>query len=186
MKIAAFVGSPRSDGVTDALVREVLRGAEDEGADTSLFHIGLLHIQGCHACLKCREKGMCVLDDDMTPLFEHLRKSDALVLGTPIYFYYMTAQMKAFTDRLFSTIDRGFSKRLGTKKAVLVVTQGVEDPDAFASQVESMKGAWRLTGIEVQDTIMGCGLESPDEVYSETDLMGKAYSLGSSLARNDT
>jgi multimeric flavodoxin WrbA len=186
MKIAAFVGSPRADGVTDAVVREAMRGAEDAGADGAVFHIGLLHINGCHACLKCRETGECVQDDDMKPLFSELRKADAVILGTPVYFYYMTAQMKAFTDRLFSIIDRGFSPRFGRKAAVLVATQGADDPKLFQEQLRIMREAWDLAGLEVRDTILACGFESAEDLLDDPDIMERAYLAGRELAGSGT
>ncbi len=186
MRVAAFVGSPRADGVTDAVVREALRGAEDAGADGAVFHIGLLHIAGCHACLKCRETGECVQDDDMKPLFSELRKADAVILGTPIYFYYMTAQMKAFTDRLFSIIDRGFAPRFGRKAAVLVATQGADDPEIFQEQLRSMRGAWDMAGLKVQDTILACGFERAEDVMDDSEIMERAYAAGRELARSGT
>ena len=186
MKVAAFVGSPRADGVTDAVVREVIRGAEDAGADSAVFHIGLLHISGCHACLKCRETGQCVQDDDMRPLFGQLMNADAIVLGTPIYFYYMTAQMKAFTDRLFSVIDRGFTPRFGRKPTVLVVTQGADDPRLFTSQLQSMREAWRIAGLDVADTVQASGYESAEDVQEDSEVMEMAYAAGRELVRSGT
>jgi len=181
MKIAAFVGSPRSDGITDAVVREVVRGAEDNGADSVLFHIGLLHISGCHACMKCRDTGRCVLSDDMQPLFQQLREADCIVLGSPIYFYYMTAQMKAFTDRLFSLIGKGFKSRLGTKDTVVVITQGADDPELYSSQIESMVTAWSMAGLEVRETVVVPGYESAREAIADRELMSLAYEAGQSL-----
>ncbi len=185
MKVAAFVGSPRPDGVTDAVVRQVLSGAEDMGADSSIFHIGLLHIMGCHACMRCRKTGICALDDDMKPLFEELKNADCIILGTPIYFYYMTAQMKAFTDRLFSLIDEGFESRLGQKKSVLVVTQGAEKPELFENQISSMTEAWRIAGLELIETVHVCALESAEEVQEDDELMRKAFLAGQKLAETD-
>jgi len=181
MKVAAFVGSPRPDGVTDAVVRQVIFGSEDKGADSSVFHIGLLHIMGCHACKKCRQTGVCVLDDDMTPLFEELRKADCIVLGTPIYFYYMTAQMKAFTDRLFSLIGEGFKSRLGRKKTVLVITQGADNPELFSDQIDSMKKAWRMAGLDIIETVQACALESVEDAIEDEELMNKAFTAGQHL-----
>jgi len=185
MRVAAFVGSPRPDGVTDAIVRQVLVGAEDKGADSAVFHIGLLHIMGCHACMKCRETGVCILDDDMKPLFNELKKADCIILGTPIYFYYMTAQMKAFTDRLFSLIGKGFKGRLGRKKTILVVTQGADDPELFSSQIESMKKAWSMAGLDIIETVLACALESAEEVMEDEELMEKAFLSGQRLTDTD-
>lgn len=185
MKVAAFIGSPRPDGITDAVVRQVLLGTEDTGADTSVFHIGLLHIMGCHACMKCRKTGICVLDDDMKPLFEELRKADCIVLGTPIYFYYMTAQMKAFTDRLYSLIEEGFKSRLGRKKTVFVVTQGADDPDLYSNQIESMKEAWGMAGLDIIETVQVCALESAEDVMEDEELMRRAFLAGQRLTETD-
>ncbi len=182
MKVVAFVGSPRTEGTTDALVRQVLNGAEDKGADTSIFHIGLLDINGCHACMKCRKTGICVQDDDMKPLFDEIRNSDCIVLGTPIYFYYMTAQMKAFTDRLFSFIGDNFEKRLGSRKTVFVVTQGADDPELFRAQIDSMISAWGMVGLNVTETIQACATSDKEQIEEDEELMEKAFAAGQNLA----
>lgn len=181
MKVAAFIGSPRSDGATDALVRQVLNGAESKGAETSVFHIGLLHISGCHACLSCRKTGVCVLDDDMKPLFDEIRGADRLVIGTPIYFYYMTAQMKAFTDRLFSLIGENFEKRIGQRKMVFVVTQGADDPEFFRAQIDSMIGAWGMAGLDTIQTVQACAAEGAAGIENDESLMKEAFSAGQKL-----
>ena len=38
MKVVGFVGSPRKNGNTAALVSEVLRGATEAGAQTSIYY----------------------------------------------------------------------------------------------------------------------------------------------------
>ncbi len=181
MKVVAFIGSPRTEGTTDALVRQVLNGAEDKGADTAIFHIGLLNINGCHACMKCRKTGICVQDDDMKPLFDEIRNSDCIVLGTPIYFYYMTAQMKAFTDRLFSLIGDNYESRIAEKKTVFVVTQGADDPGLFKSQIDSMISAWGMVGLNVMETIHACAPSDIEQLEEDEELMEKAFTAGQNL-----
>lgn len=181
MKVVAFIGSPRADGTTDALVRQVLNGAEDKGADTAIFHIGLLNINGCHACMKCRKTGICVQDDDMKPLFDEIRNSDCIVLGTPIYFYYMTAQLKAFTDRLFSLVGDNYEPRIAEKKTVFVVTQGADDPAIFKSQIDSMISAWGIAGLNVTETIHACAISDIEQLEEDEELMEKAFTAGQNL-----
>jgi len=54
----------------------------------------------CTACWSCREAGRCVFNDDMTAkIVPRLLASDAVVLGSPIFFNNVTADMKAFMDR---------------------------------------------------------------------------------------
>lgn len=182
MRIAAFVGSPRKTGSTDALVREVLRGASAAGADTALFHLGEVGIHGCRACMDCRASGVCSQQDGMTQLYGELQRADAVVLGTPIYFYTMTAQMKAFTDRLFATIGDSFERRFGERDTVLVVTQGAEGPEVFAPQIESMKGAWEMAGLNVRETLLACSVDSRDQVLSDARLMERSFEAGRKLA----
>ena len=182
MRIAAFVGSPRSTGSTDALVREVLRGAADAGAETGIFHLGEAGINGCRACMDCREAGVCSQNDGMTALYGELRRADAVVLGTPVYFYYMTAQMKAFTDRLFATIGDSFERRFGERDGVLVVTQGAEGPEVFTPQIESMKGAWEMAGLNMRETILACSMDSRDQALADSRLMERSFQAGRKLA----
>ena len=181
MKVVAFVGSPRTDGATDALVRQVLNGAEDKGADTAIFHIGVLNISGCKACMACKKSGVCIQKDDMQELYDEIRFADAIILGTPIYIYYMTAQMKAFTDRLFCFIGYNFEKRLDEKKTVFVVTQGAENPELFSAQIENMKKAWSMVNFSVVETIIATGTHKRDQITDNEDLMERAFIAGQNL-----
>ena len=183
MKVVGIVGSPRIDQTTDALVRKVLEGCEDAGAGTEIFHLGGLDIRGCIACMACRETGICAQQDDMAILYDRIEEADALVLGTPIYVWYMTSQMKAFTDRLFAFMKPGFTHRLGEgRKTILVVTQGADD-GVFSSQIESMTKAWNYVGINVAETIVASGVSSSDQINGNEELVARALEAGRSLAR---
>jgi multimeric flavodoxin WrbA len=182
MKVVGIVGSPRIDGTTDALVRKVLDGCEYAGAGTEVFHLGGLDIHGCRGCMSCNETGDCVQDDDMGLLYDRIREADAIVLGTPIYFWYMTGQMKSFTDRLFAFVKPGSEHRLGDgRKTVVVVTQGA-DSDVFGSQIEAMKTAWSYAGLDTVDTIKGMGYAGPEDIASDGELMARAFEAGRKLA----
>jgi len=183
MRVAAFVGSPRTEGSTDLIVRQVLKGAEEEGASTSIYHLGLLEMKGCIACMGCRETGVCVIDDGMTPLYEVLHEADAIVLGTPIYFYYMTAQMKTFTDRLFALIGEDFEMRLEKKETVLVVTQGADKPEYFDAQIKSMADAWGMCGLSVRETILSCSTGTREQVEEDVEMMSTAFEAGRVLVK---
>ncbi len=185
MKVIGIVGSPRFDQTTDAIVRQVLNGCEEAGASTEVFHLGGLEIAGCLACMECRETGVCSQHDDMTMLTKKIVESDALVIGTPIYFYYMTSQLKALTDRLFVLMKPDFTSRLGDegRKAVLVVTQGAPDPDTFKGQITAMADAWKHVGIIVKDTLVSTELHERAQVIGNTDLIDRALAAGRELAQ---
>ena len=108
MKILGFVGSPREGGNTEILVKEVLKGADESGAETEIVYLNKLDIKPCQACMHCKSNnGECATDDDMQTIYNQLKESDAVVLGSPIYMWQMSAQTKLFTDRLYAVRLRG-------------------------------------------------------------------------------
>lgn len=101
MRILAISGSPRGKlSNTRRLVELVLEGARSAGAKTELADLSELHIGYCTACNACHVTGNCVLDDDVNPLREKMLAADGLVLGSPLYFEGVTAQLKTVIDRL--------------------------------------------------------------------------------------
>ncbi|MEZ4567823.1 MAG: NAD(P)H-dependent oxidoreductase [Desulfobacterales bacterium] len=43
----------------------------------------------------------CVQKDDLTTLLQDLTAYDAIVLGTPVYWFHVSAQFKMLVDRLY-------------------------------------------------------------------------------------
>lgn len=105
VNIIAIVGSYRKGGTVDTAVDEILRAAQKNGAVTSKIYLIDKHIEFCTNCRKCTQKagpdrGACPLEDDMDGILDVIEKADALVLGTSINFYTVTAVMKSFAERL--------------------------------------------------------------------------------------
>jgi multimeric flavodoxin WrbA len=101
MRVVAFNGSPRKDGNTAALIREVQKELELQGIKTDTIHLKG-PIQGCIACFKCYEKknGKCALEKDIiNDCIEKMAKADGIILGSPTYFADLTPELKALIDR---------------------------------------------------------------------------------------
>jgi multimeric flavodoxin WrbA len=101
MKVIAFNGSPRKQGNTALLIRQVLRELEAEGIETEMMHMKG-PIQGCIACSKCFESqdGRCALYRDVVnDCIEKMAKADGIILGSPTYFADLTPELKALIDR---------------------------------------------------------------------------------------
>jgi multimeric flavodoxin WrbA len=132
MKILAISGSPRKDGNTMTLLSEVLKGAQQEGAETDLFSVAGKTIAPCDACITCRKTGKCCIDDDMQELYPRMLAADGIVIGTPVYHYMMVAQTKAIMDRTFSldANQMAFANKVGAVVAIaasLGVLQTLKD-----------------------------------------------------------
>ncbi|MBC8553734.1 MAG: flavodoxin family protein [Candidatus Brocadiales bacterium] len=106
MHIIGIVGSKRKKGNTATLVQKTLepflepfRDRPDFSVET--IYLGDLKIEGCRGCEGCAKTNQCIIDDDMQGLYAELRKADALIVGSPTYFYNITSDMKKFIDRCY-------------------------------------------------------------------------------------
>lgn len=105
MKIMAFNGSPRKKWNTATLLQKALKGAVSLGAETELIHLYDLNYKGCISCFACKtiggkSYGKCAVEDDLVPIFNRIEQSDAIILGSPIYWGHVSGEMKSFMDRL--------------------------------------------------------------------------------------
>jgi multimeric flavodoxin WrbA len=102
MKVVAFNGSPRKDGNTTILINHAFRELEKEGIETELVQLAGKEIHGCIACYKCFENKdrLCAIKNDIAnECIEKMINTDGIILGSPVYFADLTAEMKALIDR---------------------------------------------------------------------------------------
>ena len=103
MKILGICGSPRK-GNTEWMLTRVLESAGVEGAETELLLLRDKDIRLCRGCVTCevgddRQPGVCIIKDDMEGLLPKMLAADAIVFGTPVYFYMLSGLLKDFMDR---------------------------------------------------------------------------------------
>jgi multimeric flavodoxin WrbA/putative sterol carrier protein len=144
LKILAIQGSPRPKvSNTELLLKEFLKGAQDEGAETETIYLKEKDIHPCVGCYTCWTKtpGVCVFKDDMPELLKKVKECDLLVYATPLYNYNMTALTKAFQERLLPLLDPHLVKKEGVyrhpqrfevnRKMVLISTSGFPELSHF-------------------------------------------------------
>jgi len=157
MSVIGINGSPRPEGNTAKFVQEVLAGAAEAGAETRMFHLGKMRISPCLACMKCKKNAECAVKDDMQQIYEAIEAAETpkvLVLGTPIYFDHISAQMKTWIDRLYcyTFTDLGRKMFPGGFRAVLIATWEWDKEDAYDSVLSwlagRMKGYHKIEVVE--------------------------------------
>ena len=152
------------------------------GYQTEKYILNELNYSGCQGCNHCKTAEECKIDDDISGLLEDIREADAVVFGSPIYFFLFSGQFKLMQDRFYSFIDSGFRSRLApAKKAVIVTSQGNPDLSAFEKAADDFAEVLKFLGFEVVEIIRMTNGGPPDAILSRRDLLEKARSVGSSL-----
>jgi multimeric flavodoxin WrbA len=135
-KVVAIVGSYRKGGIVDRAVEAVLEGARENGAETHTIYLIEQQIEFCTNCRQCAEKpgkerGKCVRHDGLEAILTEIEAADAMVLGSPVNFYNVTALYRRFLERLIGCTywPPKWAPRARTKllprKAVLVASAGM-------------------------------------------------------------
>ena len=102
IRVVAFNGSARKDGNTAILIQTVLRTLEEENIETELVQLAGQKLSGCIACYRCRKNQdmrCSVTSDEVNTYIDLMRIADGIILGSPVYFTDVTAEMKALIDR---------------------------------------------------------------------------------------
>ena len=117
MNALVLMGSPRLRGNTAELCKPLMEELRAQGAQVRYVTLADKDIRPCRGCYHCQnvERAYgCVQRDDMHAVVEDILWADLIVLATPIYSWYCTAQMKAVLERHY-----GLNKYYGTAKGSL-------------------------------------------------------------------
>jgi putative NADPH-quinone reductase len=200
MKIIGINASPRKNANTQTLVESALNGAAEKGAETRLVNLRELNINGCTGCGRCKKDiGKCVQKDDLTTLLQDMTTCNAVVMGTPVYWYQVSAQFKMLVDRFycFSYFVENPEKRgeYITKSVfprdnqfLFIISRGDPEPAApHLSQLYDHLNEW-LTIIPLELGVAkykilhqhGAGLDR-QSAQNDAALLEKAKSAGADL-----
>ena len=171
----------------------MLKGAESKGAETRLVNLNQLNMKGCQGCDACKKDlGKCVQKDELSPLLQEMKEFDAIVLGSPIYWYHVSSQFKAFIDRLYCFYGEDTDPDTGEtllklwfpagKKFVVITSQ--EAPEPFQPIQDWLNLVPTVMNASSTEFITHCSSENKrDSAASDAELMAKAESIGASLVR---
>lgn len=118
MKILVITGSPRKNGNSNTLADNFIKGAEEAGHNVVRFDSAFKNVHPCIACNKCGMNGQCAFKDDFEFVKENIVDADAVVFATPMYYFGISAQIKAVIDRFYAINGQIHVP----KKAVLIMT----------------------------------------------------------------
>jgi len=105
-KIIIIDGGPRKTFNTASMLQKIAEGAASVSDQIEVKTIRLYDMQyrGCMSCMACKLKdrvsNVCKYKDALTPVLEEIAQGDGLVMGSPIYFSEVTAQLRLLLERL--------------------------------------------------------------------------------------
>jgi len=182
--VLGIIGSPREGGNTDTLVSEALRGAAEAGADTQKLFVGRYKIGPCTSCGACVKTGQCFQRDGMDELVPLMQKHQVWVLGSPVYWWGATSQMKLFIDRWFAPWANPKTREVFSKRVAVVVTPLGDTNPAVARHTTGMfEDIFAFLGIPIAATVVahnvgGSGIEHGADVLKRPELMNAAHDAG--------
>lgn len=183
-KVVIFNGSPRKNGYTAKLLEQVAKGAKSKGAEVIEFDLNDSGIRGCQGCFYCRTHDGCAIKDYLQPMYKAITEADAIVFGSPIYYYQITGQAKVWLDRtwpmLGDMIDHSFIPRHPGKKLITVFAQANPDPKIHAEGIDFINNVFALYGWNLEDSIRCCGTSASNFAISE-ELSLRAFKDGENL-----
>ena len=148
MKIVAIMGSPHAmKGNTGTVLEALLSGAQNAGAETQVFCLGVLSVLPCNGCESCAKTGICPIDDDTETIKQAVLSADGMVLASPNYVNNVSAQTKAFLDRLSIA---GHLQMLSDKYGAVIVTSGHTDTaniEHYLLGVLGGFGCWKVGSV---------------------------------------
>ena len=150
-----------------------------------MIRLADLRIAPCINCGGCDQTGICIIQDDVSGIYEKVDQSRRIVLASPIYFYGITAQAKAFVDRAQASWSR---KRIQQRKG-----EWRDDPGrlGFFVSVAATKGEKVFYGAELTakyffdaiavaygGALLFRGIEKRGDMEKDADKLRQAHEFG--------
>lgn len=156
--IVALNGSHNNGGNTAFLLNAVLKHCAEKGAETELISV---HEAVADAktpfCVNCSTpcSKVCYKGTKLEEAYEKVKRADFVLIGSPVYFGSMTAQLKAFFDKTRAV--RGNKEWLGKPMAAVAV--GASKYGGQEHTIEHIQSCAFVSGMTVvgnsSETAMG-------------------------------
>lgn len=189
MKFLAIWGSPRRGGNTDILLNAFIDGAVQVGAEVERIALRDLKISPCLEIYHCFKDGTCPIKDDMLPLYDKLLQADVVVLASPVFFYSVTAQAKAFIDRCQALWARRYVIKQDfpgpDRQGVLLAIGATHGKLLFVGARLVAKYFFDAINVSYAAEMCVRGVDAKGDILQQPETLTAAKSLGQRLAQGE-
>jgi multimeric flavodoxin WrbA len=189
LKVLGIMGSPRIKGNTELLLDEALKGAQSQQAEVEKIVVDKLRIAPCREYYGCLRDGNCVIRDDMDEVYPKLLDADAIIVASPIFFYSVSAQLKALIDRCQALWARKYvlkSLDVPLRKGAFIAVGATRGERLFEGPVLTIKYFFKAINAEYTDELLIRGVDKRGEIKEHPDALASARELGKRLVTPGT
>lgn len=188
--ILVIQGGGRPKGNTTQLIDSFVKGATDAGNAVEVVSLMKNEVKGCLGCNACRYGKPCVQKDAFNDLVPKIKAADCLVFSSPLYFWTVSARIKAFIERFYCIAEEDPAPPLGryekypAKDCALLMTAA----DNFFWTFEQAVSYYQFTlvnyiGFHDRGMLLagGCGDTNRPPQIDKTGHLERAYLFGREL-----
>jgi multimeric flavodoxin WrbA len=186
MKALILSASPRRNGNSAALARAAATGLAEAGHNANFVYADDILASFLKDCRQCRRTdGECAIGDGFRSVFlDEFLPAEGFVAATPIYWYGMSSQLKAFFDRMFCYIAASYPRspavieRMRTKRIGLILSSEETFPTVSAGIVQQVQEYARYTRSTFVGVVHGFGNARGDVERDPRDPLAGARQFG--------
>jgi multimeric flavodoxin WrbA len=183
MKTLILLGSPRPMGNTAKMGEWLAEAAKERDIDTEMVYLNTMSIKPCQACGVCHMPGMgeCIVEDDMKEVYEKINESHCIIFASPVYFFNLTAQIKAVIDRFYA-FGPDYKKAFEGKKFGLIMSYGDDNLEVSGGKnaVGSFNDMAAYLGVENLGVVHCQGFE-PGELEKNKDVKAECQAMAAKI-----
>lgn len=146
------------------------------------------NIAPCQECGDCKTTGKCKVDDDMQAIYPKLLNADVLIIGSPIFFKGLPAQLKALIDRCQCL----WAKKYVLKKPLrdveklslrgyFVSAGGLKTIKTFDGAILTLKAWFVVLNMAYSDQLVFPAIDEKDSIQKVPGALDEAFELGKRL-----
>jgi len=173
MKVVGIVGSPRKNGNTVHLLKEVMKVLRRK-YETEIIFLKDYNIKPCEGCCYCEENKQCIIEDDMQKLYPKLKEADVIILSSPSYMGGVTSRLRAFMERTWFLRKGQLEGKIG---AYIVV--GRRKIGSTIEEIEEYLSRLKMTKIP---GVLGYAFEKGD-ILNDEEALKEAQKLGERILK---
>lgn len=183
-----ILGSPRKNGNSETVAKAVASGLlQKTGNSVEFIYLNSLNISPCQACGGCSTTGNCIIEDDMTELYDKNDAADRIFFVSPVYFYGMSAQIKSYIDRcqakwarkyLLGKLHRPEEQRTGH----LISCAGTNGDKLFEGSILTIKSVCDSLDLQYGPPLLIRNVEPRDAIKNLPDKITTFEKFGLEIA----